>query len=177
MPSATGMVPRWRIRNAFDFRKILAHDRNEIRIDYGRRCTLKFAIFGEYFVRNGNWKTGMVQGPNHELFVSRVRKREEQTKGNGICAAVRTARTILVISAGDTEIRSVRQRPSFPAGPASLARDERFGLLKQQIVKLRPCLSADFQNVFESGRGNQRDLAAGSLKQRVRTHGSAANEL
>jgi hypothetical protein len=172
------MFQRWRSCNVFDLRKILAHDRNEIRIDYGRRCTLKFAVLGKYFVRNGNWKAGMPQGSNHELFVSRIRKREQQTKGNGICAALKDrAHDPVDLSRGRNHQDAPVSAYPLPQPQASLSRDEGFCILKQEIVKLRPRLPADFQNVFESGRRNQRYLASGSLKQRVRTDGSAADEL
>ena len=59
----------------------------------------------------------------------------------------------------------------------SFARNERLGTSAEKIVKFRPRLPADFENILESSRGNEHDPPAATLQQRVRSDGSSANQI
>src|SRR5262249_32557658 len=71
---------------------------------------------------------------------------------------------------------AVRRHPFFCANSA-VDGHKNFRFLEKQVVKFRTSLAADFEHVFESLGGDQGNLTASALKQRVGSHGRAADEI
>src|SRR5580704_13116477 len=59
----------------------------------------------------------------------------------------------------------------------SFARNERLGTSAEKIVKFRPRLPADFENILETSRSDQHHSPAAPLQQRIRPNGSSANQI
>jgi hypothetical protein len=107
-----------------------------------------------------------------------IHKGKKQAYGDGIGpAASDSSRYPLEFGSRGSKKDSARavQPLAQPKPPRS--RNERLRLLKQQIVKLRPSLPPNLQNVLKTRGRDESHAPALSLQQRVGANGSAADQL